>query len=132
MSSKRRRWATAWCLQASATATPVASGALAIASLLSVQAVIALLRQRTAVNKIVDNEPLLLMRDGEFIPDALSRSRVTEADVIAKLREANVLRISDVRAVVLETTGDISVLHGTDELDDIILQSVRDIRGTEP
>ena len=32
--------------------------------------------------------------------------------MIAKLREANVLDISEVRAVVLETTGDISVLHG--------------------
>lgn len=29
-----------------------------------------------------------------------------------KLREANVLDLSQVRAVILETTGDVSVLHG--------------------
>lgn len=33
-------------------------------------------------------------------------------DVYAKLREANVLSLDQVRCVVLETTGDISVMHG--------------------
>lgn len=44
--------------------------------------------------------------------EALAATRVAEDDLIAKLREANVLDFSQVRAVVLERTGDISVLHG--------------------
>lgn len=43
--------------------------------------------------------------------------------MIAKLRENNVSRLEDVRAVVLETPGDISVLHG-EALDDILLDGV--------
>ena len=39
---------------------------------------------------------------------------------VAKLREANALNFGQVRAVVLETTGDISVLHG-EHLDPAIL-----------
>lgn len=108
-----------------ATSTPVANGALAVASLLVVQAAIARLRRRDGFENVVDNTPSLLMRDGDFIDDALARCRVTRSDVIAKLREANVLSMTDVRAVVLETTGDISVLHGDAQVDDILLSGVR-------
>lgn len=73
---------------------------------------------------LVSNEPQLLMRDGEILHDALKACRVAEDDLIAKLREANVLDMSEVRAVVLETTGDVSVLHG-DHLSEEVLQYVR-------
>lgn len=64
------------------------------------------------VEDVLDNCPALLMRDGEFDEQAMQSNRVTRSDLIAKLREANVLDLTQVRAVVLETTGDISVLHG--------------------
>lgn len=107
-----------------ASSTPVANGIVGIASLLAVQAVISVLRKRTALETAIDNTPVMLMRDGEFFDAALTRTRVTRSDVIAKLREANVLQLAEVRAVVLETTGDISVLHGTADLDDILLDGV--------
>lgn len=107
-----------------ATSTPVANGALAVASLLGVQAAIAALRRFASFGAVVDNAPVLLMRDGEFVSSALSSARVTRSDVIAKLREANVLQLSAVRAVVLETTGDISVLHGDAPIDSVLLEHV--------
>lgn len=73
---------------------------------------------------IAQNEPLMLMRNGEILHDALKKSRVAESDLIAKLREANVLDFSAVRAVVLETTGDVSVLHGN-KLDERLVENVR-------
>ncbi|MGB3736594.1 MAG: YetF domain-containing protein [Ilumatobacter sp.] len=106
------------------TSTPVANGAVAIAALLAVQAAIALLRRFASFGGVVDNTPVLLMRDGEFVPSALSSCRVTRDDVVAKLREANVLQLSEVRAVILETTGDISVLHGDTPIDSILLDGV--------
>ena len=63
------------------------------------------------------------MRDGLIDEDALAKTRVARDDLIAKLREANVRSFKMVRAVVLETTGDISVLHG-DTLDDELLTGV--------
>lgn len=107
-----------------ASSTAVADGVLGIVVLLGVQAVVALLRQRTSLASVIDNTPVLLMRDGRFDEALLSATRVTRSDVIAKLREANVLRLEDVRAVVLETTGDISVLHGQTPVDDILLDGV--------
>lgn len=111
-----------------ATSTPVANGAVAIAALLGVQACIAALRRFAGFGRVVDNSPLLLMSDGEFVPGALDRSRVTRSDVMAKLREANVLQLREVRAVILETTGDISVLHGDVSVDEDLLDGVVDRR----
>lgn len=109
-----------------ATSTPVANGALAIAALLALQALIAVLRRRASFETLVDNTPTVLMRDGEYREGAMTTCRVTRSDVLAKLREANVLQLSSVRVVVLETTGDISVLHGDTDVDPALLDGVAD------
>ncbi|MEL6875008.1 MAG: YetF domain-containing protein [Pseudomonadota bacterium] len=61
---------------------------------------------------ILSNNPALLMRDGLYLDDAMASARITREDVQAKLREANAYDMSDISAVILETTGDISVIHG--------------------
>ncbi|QTD54695.1 DUF421 domain-containing protein [Parasphingorhabdus cellanae] len=97
---------------------------VAIIILFLAQYIISRLRKNSdRVESAIDNNPVLLMQDGVVDESALTRHRVSRADLIAKLREANVLRFSDVRAVVLEATGDISVLHG-ETMDDILLEGV--------
>ncbi|MBL4858496.1 MAG: DUF421 domain-containing protein, partial [Erythrobacter sp.] len=84
-------------------------------------------RLRNSSDRIEDmlqNNPVILMRDGKIIREALKTTRVPENDLVAKLREANVLDLSEVRAVVLETTGDISVLHGN-KLEETLLKGVK-------
>ena len=109
---------------------PLLQASVALASLFGVQFVIALLRKHTSwATHVVDNEPLVLMAGDRMLRDNLKRARVTENDVWAKLREANVLDPCEVRAVVLETTGDISVLHGEPDARDLhpcLLRGVRD------
>lgn len=86
---------------------------VAMSTLFVMQHLTARLRKASGkFEALVQNQPMVLMRDGQIIEDALARSRVSQSDLIAKLREANVLNFSDVRAVILETTGDVSVLHG--------------------
>lgn len=101
--------------------------ALAVVYLL--QIVTGKLRARfTAIERLVDNEPLLLMDGATIMDDNLRRAGVTRDDLRAKLREANVLRLEQVRAVIMETTGDVSVLHAADrdeQLDDELLLRVR-------
>ena len=109
---------------------PIAQAAVALASLFGVQFVIAALRRHTNwAEHVVDNEPLVLMAGDRMLHDNMKQARVTENDVWAKLREANVLDPCEVRAVVLETTGDISVLHGEPDGRDLhpcLLRGVRD------
>jgi hypothetical protein len=53
----------------------------------------------------------------------LQAPRVAEDDLIAKLREANALNSTKIKAVVLETRRDISVLHGA-YMEDILFKGV--------
>lgn len=107
-----------------ATSASIINGALAFVSFLAAQAAVAYGRRSTKFAKIVDNEPRLLMVGPIMDESAMESCRVTRHDVLAKLREANVTNFDQVLAVVLETTGDISVLHGDGPLDDAVLEGV--------
>jgi len=86
---------------------------IAMTGLFATQYTIARLRRASSgFADLVQNTPVVLMRDGVIDEAALAQTRVTRADLTAKLREANVSDFGEVRAVVLETTGDLSVLHG--------------------
>ena len=55
------------------------------------------------------------MIDGVILHENLIKTNVGEDALIAKLRNANVINFSEVLAVVLETTGDMSVLHTAED-----------------
>jgi uncharacterized membrane protein YcaP (DUF421 family) len=71
---------------------------------------------------MVQDTPVVLMKDGVMLGSAMRETHVSEDELLAKLRAANVLDIGFVRAVVLETTGDVSVLYG-DHMEETLLQS---------
>jgi uncharacterized membrane protein YcaP (DUF421 family) len=98
---------------------------LAIAALLTLQALFARARERSGwLREASQNTPVLLMRNGAFIPDAMRAHRVVQTDIMAKLRGANVADLAQVHAVILETTGDISVLHGPNGMEEVLLADV--------
>ncbi len=100
-------------------------GAVGLAALFALQGGFAVLRRRVDTST-VENTPVLLMDGPRILEDNLAATRVTRGDLYAKLREANVLNLDQVRAVVLETTGDVSVLHGPEgEFDPDLLRDVR-------
>ncbi|MFZ2102207.1 MAG: YetF domain-containing protein [Oricola sp.] len=121
--------ATGSLLATAATAkewTDYLQALVAVATLMALQVALAVTRRLSGGSKsVLENEPVILMRDGRFIEQAMAATRVSRDDVMAKLREANVTEMGKVRAVVLETTGDISVLHG-ERLDDTLLSGVRE------
>lgn len=63
-------------------------------------------------DELVSNQPLLLMDGEKILYDNLHAANLKEADLFAKLREANVIERKEIYAVILEETGDVSVLHG--------------------
>lgn len=111
---------------------PLLQGVVALIAMYALQFSVAFLRSRfRAFGRVVDNQPLLLMDGATVLHDNLKHARMTMEDLRARLREANVIHPDQVRAVVMETTGDVSVLHaapGGPELDpDLLL----DVRGSE-
>lgn len=105
--------------------TPLANGVLALGMLYGLQYLVATLRRRNALHGAVDNAPLLLMADGEVHEANLSHARVSREELWSQLRLSGVTSRSQVRAVIMETTGDMSVLTGDDRLDDELLKGVR-------
>jgi len=111
---------------------PLLQAIVGLGALYGLQLVVAVLRGRSAsVRAAVDNAPLLLMAGEEVLWGNLRRARMTEADLRGKLREANVLDLSEVRAVVMESTGDVSVLHGDPEGPALARELVREVRDAE-
>lgn len=103
-------------------------GVVGLAAVYALQIFAAILRRFKIVQKIIDNKPLLLMDGEKILHKNLIKARVTEADLRSKLREANVLELSQVRAVIFETTGDIAVLHSKDQqvnVEDWLLKGVK-------
>ena len=101
----------------------------AIAGVFLIQWALAKARQKSAlVANVLTNEPVLLMDRGEFLPRAMLETRVSRSDLLEKLRSAGVSDLADVRAVVLETTGDVSVIRGGAVADELM----EGVRRVEP
>ena len=105
--------------------TPLANGVVALAMLYGLQYLIATLRRRNVFRGAVDNEPMLLMVEGEIVEGNLRHARVSREELWAQLRLSGVQRREQVRAVILETTGDMSVLTGEGSIDEELLRGVR-------
>ncbi|QJR81674.1 DUF421 domain-containing protein [Alteromonas pelagimontana] len=89
----------------------LAQGALALAILIGLQYIITWASVRTRwIKQTVTGEPTMLLFRGEFIDNALSRSRVTQDEVMAAIRSAGIASLDDIEAVVLETDGSFSVV----------------------
>lgn len=94
------------------SSTTVVHGGIAIASLLVLTYIFSVLQKQFPVLKsLISNDPILLMDGDKILFDNMKKGRIDKSQLFAKLRESNVLDFNEIEAVVLESTGDISVLH---------------------
>lgn len=90
-------------------------GMIGLSSIYLLQITVAYARRNKTIHNLVDNSPLLLMDGEKILMENLRKARLSEGDLRSKLRQANISEMSQVKAVVFETTGDISVLHAKKE-----------------
>lgn len=117
--------------------TRVVQGVFALGSLYAIQLAVSKLRHRSRkVEETVDNRPILLMSSGGRMLERNMRvARITADDLRSVLRRANVQDLACVRAVVMEGTGEVHVLHGHDvdqQPDPWIVQGVRNYEADDP
>lgn len=111
---------------------PMLQGVIALVVLFGIQYLISSLRRSSAwMTKLVDNTPLLLMAGPEVIGANLDRARMTREDLHSKLRLAGVTHPEQVLAVVMETTGDVSVLQTKDDGRPLDPELFSGVRGAE-
>lgn len=102
-----------------------------LTALLCLQYALAWGRSRLpAVRRVIDNRPLIVMRDGEIDEEGLRASRMSEDDVRSRLREAGVADPADVSLFTMEATGDVSIVTGAPVRSDL-LEKVRKADGTD-
>ena len=98
------------------TKQSILKGAIVFATITLIQTIISFARTKSKTfHNIINNNPCLVMYKGEPVEAGLKKVRINETELIAKLREQGVTQMDDVRAVVMETTGDVSVMSRTDE-----------------
>jgi uncharacterized membrane protein YcaP (DUF421 family) len=61
--------------------------------------------------RLVKSEPTLLFFDDHWLPGAMKRERVTQDEALAAVRAQGLGALSEVRAIVLEADGSISVVR---------------------
>ncbi|MEW6223382.1 MAG: YetF domain-containing protein [Chloroflexota bacterium] len=89
----------------------LAGGVAAALTLVALDRGLGLLRDRfPRVRRVVEGEPRLLVRHGTVLRRAMRDESVTQAELLAALREHGLVRVEDVELAVLETTGTISVI----------------------
>jgi uncharacterized membrane protein YcaP (DUF421 family) len=69
---------------------------------------------------LLESGPILIMRDGQLLPDALRRAKLSEDDLRTALRRASIGSYADVGAAVVERTGTISVLRQGEATADVL------------
>ncbi len=62
------------------------------------------------LRRVLQGEPIVLVREGEVIRRNLRRERLDEADLAEKARLDGISSMDDIRWAVLETNGDISFI----------------------
>lgn len=98
-------------------------GGLALGVLYVLQTLVARARRSSSrVERALDNRPLVLMHRGRLLEDNMRKGRVTAHELRGELRRAGICHRDQIRLVLLETTGDISVL--TEEPEPWLLQDV--------
>jgi len=56
-----------------------------------------------------------LVAGSTILDENLRRANVTRNDLYGKLREANAFKFDQIKAVIFESTGDVSVIHGSED-----------------
>lgn len=64
--------------------------------------------------KIIKSEPTLIFYNGKFLQSCLRKERITPEEVMAMVREKGFANLSQIRAIVLETGGEISIVTNSE------------------
>lgn len=86
-------------------------------------------RHSSLLLHLIDNQPVLLMAGSKVIERHLDQVRLSDADLKSKLRQAGIINPEQVLAVVMETTGDVSIFEKNGQTPD--LDMFENVRGKQ-
>ena len=106
---------------------PLAEGLAAVTMLIVIHFLISWLTAHSRrAERLINGDPVLLVRDGQLLRSTMRRERVTEEEVLSAIRMQGRGALEDVASVVLETDGAFSVIAKDRAGSDSGLEDVRD------
>ncbi len=97
-----------------AETTSYLAGAATLVTVLAAHAVITRLRHFPAVVHLIEHTPRLLVADGRVLDPELRRCGLTHSDLYGLLRQRGISDLGELRFVIFEQRGQISVIRRTD------------------
>ena len=85
---------------------------IVVTTLVAINIVMSLIKQRSRwFDRVVDDIPLLIVKDGQPLKEVMYRARVDEDDVLDAAREnCGLERMDQIRHAILERDGEISII----------------------
>ncbi len=77
--------------------------------------------------KPTPRKAVVIFADGQPVDDAMARYHLSTAQLWSALRQKGITKLSEVKAVLLEPSGALTVVR--DDLDEQLRQDIRDIHG---
>ncbi|WP_367105743.1 DUF421 domain-containing protein [uncultured Psychrobacter sp.] len=108
--------------------TSLLQGVVAIGFLFALQGLVSIVRRKVKpVKALIDNQPIILMAHGKYFEENLKEAKLSTNDIKQVLRKNGVKSKSEVFAVIMETTADMSVIKTSDAIPDwSIFDDIRD------
>jgi uncharacterized membrane protein YcaP (DUF421 family) len=90
----------------------IPSALIAAATLVFVDVILSLIKQQSkAIDRVLEDEPIVLVAHGKCLHDRMKKERVDEDDILESARLMHGLeRMDQIRFAVLERGGDISII----------------------
>lgn len=90
---------------------PVVRAALAILTIMSLQFAMTWMALRyDRISNLIKASPTLLTHRGEYLEDAMRKTRISHEEICAVLREHGIAELKEANWVVLETDGKLTVI----------------------
>lgn len=109
----------------------LAAGVVGLATMFALFRLEAVLR-RTRRGAYLSSKPILLMAGESLVPAGLRAARIEEDEVYFKLRQAGIRNFSEISLVILEPTGEVSVLRRGELVDPVLLRRIADRSAIPP
>jgi uncharacterized membrane protein YcaP (DUF421 family) len=104
-------------------------GAVALVTLLGTHMVVMYARFNSTFAKLVDHRVRVLVEHGELRRDQLRICGLTDNDVLSKLRNMGVANLDELRYVLYETKGDVTIVREDGAKGELVQIGLRDAAG---
>ncbi len=96
---------------------PLSHGIIPILTLMSAEVIISSFSQNhIRFRRLLTGNPVLVIRDGNFVQKSVNKLRLSVDDILAGLRLGGVFDVREVKIAQIETNGQMSILLNDDKL----------------